>query len=188
MLPSDSLNQSHFAQVWREKDGGVFCDPGHALEFVGLASQCLNSLRKQHLCGSLQDDASSVLPPVFCHVFDYGFNPTAGGICKGFDLMTRKVVNSDMPWWSLPETVRAGMLLLKLWPDTPLRTGIAERTELAWNAFRNHYLMSSGFACQTRSAAGEIIPVVPAVPDADPGYHTNLSLLAAEKSACCKSA
>ena len=168
-------------RVWREKDGGVFCDPGHALEFVGLASQCLTSLWKQQLGGSLLDEASSILPQVFCHVFDYGFNPAAGGICKGFDLIARKTVNTDMPWWSLPETVRAGMLLMKLWNDSPLRNGTAERTELAWDAFRSHYLMRSGFACQTRSAAGEIIPVVPAVPDADPGYHTNLSLIAAAK-------
>ena len=34
-----------------------------------------------------------------------------------------------------------------------------------------------GFACQTRNAAGMPVKVIPAVPDADPGYHTNCSVI-----------
>ena len=32
-------------------------------------------------------------------------------------------------------------------------------------------------AVQTLSAAGKVVPVVPATPDADPGYHTGLSMI-----------
>ena len=32
-------------------------------------------------------------------------------------------------------------------------------------------------AVQTRDAAGEVVSVIPATPDVDPGYHTNLSLI-----------
>ena len=32
-------------------------------------------------------------------------------------------------------------------------------------------------AVQTRDEKGKVAPVIPATPDADPGYHTNLSLI-----------
>ena len=34
-----------------------------------------------------------------------------------------------------------------------------------------------GFACQTCDKNGKVIQVIPAVPDADPLYHTNLALI-----------
>lgn len=158
-------------------DGNVlFCDPGHALEFVGLAAKCLLILRKLGKKNDLLEDARDILPNVFIHVFDYGFNSNAGGICKGFDLTERKVINGDMPWWSLPETVRAGIETAKLFPSDRADE-ILFRIGQAFQAFVQGFLQPNGFGCQTRSEAGEIIDVIPAVPDADPGYHTNLSLL-----------
>ena len=32
-------------------------------------------------------------------------------------------------------------------------------------------------AVQTRNSKGEAVAVIPATPDADPGYHTNLALI-----------
>ena len=32
-------------------------------------------------------------------------------------------------------------------------------------------------AYQTRDALGKVIKVIPATPDADPGYHTGLSII-----------
>lgn len=159
----------------------LFCDPGHALEFVGLAGKCLLALRRNGQKAELIRDASAILPNVFVQVFDYGFNPDGGGICKGFDLMERKALNSDMPWWSLPETVRAGMEMATLFPEC--RTGeILLRTGEAFQAFVQGFLQGNGFGCQTRNGEGRIINVIPAVSDADPGYHTNLSLMD-----CCNS-
>ena len=40
-----------------------------------------------------------------------------------------------------------------------------------------NYVQKNGFCCQTRNSLGEISKVIPAVPDADPGYHTNLCLM-----------
>ncbi len=162
-------------RAWRDGER-IFCDPGHALEFVGLASKCLLAMRRKDRHHSLLEQSSHILPDLFCHVFDCGFNSAAGGICKGFDLTARTPVNSDMPWWSLPETVRAGVELSVLFPE--IRSfDIAVRTGAAFQAFRQGFLLPSGFACQTRSAEGKVIDVIPAVPDADPGYHTNLSLM-----------
>ena len=163
------------AQPWY--DGNLlFSDPGHALEFVGLAGKCLLVLKKLGLKNELIKDAEKILPQVFIQVFDYGFNLNAGGICKGFDLRVRKPVNSDLPWWSLPETVRAGVEMAKLFPSND--TGeILFRTGQAFQAFVQGFLQPNGFGCQTRNDAGKMIDVIPAVSDADPGYHTNLSLL-----------
>lgn len=163
-------------QAWRDGDV-LFCDPGHALEFTGLAAKCLCALQKIHKKQDLIAEAEHILPELFCHVFDYGFQPLPGGICKGFDLIRREPVNSDMPWWSLPETVRAGLLLVKLYPETAVRDEILQRAHDAFRAFCGGFLQTNGFGCQTRSADGKIINVIPAVSDADPGYHTNLSFL-----------
>ena len=163
------------------KDGEIlFCDPGHALEFTGLAAKCLLILKRQERQSALIQEALHALPPLFCHVFDYGFNPTAGGIVKGFDLMTRCPTNSDMPWWSLPETTRAGFLLAALSPIEQLP--LTQRAERAFGAFAKGFLQMNGFACQTRDANGHIVNVIPALPDADPGYHTNLSLMDVEST------
>ncbi len=161
--------------AWR--DGMmVFSDPGHALEFTGLAGKCLLVLRRQKRKAELVAQAGAMLPEIFRHVFDYGFNPKAGGIAKGFDLTARKAVNSDMPWWSLPETVRAGVELMTLYPERNA-SGIALRAGQAFQAFVQGFLQPSGFGCQTRDENGRIVNVIPAVSDADPGYHTNLSLM-----------
>ncbi|MBQ7393629.1 MAG: AGE family epimerase/isomerase [Lentisphaeria bacterium] len=162
-------------KCWKDGDM-VFSDPGHALEFAGLAGKCLLVLQKQGKKAGLIADAAKVLPEIFVHVFDYGYNPYAGGICKGYDLTSRKAVNSDMPWWSLPETTRAGAQLLRLYPGIQT-AAIAGRTGEAMQAFMQGFLQKNGFGCQTRDAEGKIIQVIPAVSDADPGYHTNLSLM-----------
>ncbi|MBQ4336635.1 MAG: N-acyl-D-glucosamine 2-epimerase, partial [Lentisphaeria bacterium] len=78
--------------------------------------------------------------------------------------------------WSLPETTRAGAQLLRLYPGIQT-AAIAGRTGEAMQAFMQGFLQKNGFGCQTRDAEGKIIQVIPAVSDADPGYHTNLSLM-----------
>lgn len=160
---------------WRDGDM-IICDPGHALEFVGLAGKCLLEMRKQGRHPDLITASRTILPELFRHIFDLGFQ-RAGGIVKSYDLFSRSAVNSDMPWWSLPETLRAGAELLELYPDRAI--GIAERMKLADRAFMTGFIAAGthGFACQTRNAAGMPVKVIPAVPDADPGYHTNCSLI-----------
>jgi hypothetical protein len=161
--------------AWRDGDK-ILCDPGHALEFVGLAGKCLLEMRRQGRHGDLIAMSAEILPELFCHIFDLGFQK-AGGIVKSFDLVSRQVNNSDMPWWSLPESIRAGVELLELYPENP--AGISERTALAEQAFFTGFAASGthGFACQTRDISGMPVNVIPAVPDADPGYHTNCSFI-----------
>jgi mannose/cellobiose epimerase-like protein (N-acyl-D-glucosamine 2-epimerase family) len=101
-----------------------------------------------------------------------------GGICKAVDLVARKPVNDDMPWWPLPETMRAAALLLRLAPDHPRRGEIvAAAADCARALFGPFRSPVSGLFLQTRDARGEPSLAVPATPDADPGYHTGLCLI-----------
>ena len=50
-----------------------------------------------------------IMPALLARAFANGFRPTVGGICKTVDLLTRRPVDDTMPWWSLPETIRAAL-------------------------------------------------------------------------------
>jgi len=148
--------------------GRILGDPGHAGEFVGLAGKCLRAkgFRKRFPQLSARMDAE--LPLILEANFKLGFSQSAHGICKSVDLATGKPFNSDMPWWNLPETMRAAAFFN--------RRDIFEKCD---DAFRNHFVNPRAFmmAYQNRNAQGEVISTVPATPDADPGYHTNLSII-----------
>lgn len=156
-------------------DGRVLiCDPGHALEFCGLAARFLLVLKKLGQYLDLIGLYGEILPKLYLHIFELGFQRGPMGIIKAFDLLSRRPLNTDMPWWSLPETFRAGRELQVLYPE--FETEIRPCLELCSEAFRL-FRKGNGFACQTRDENGKIVPVIPALPDADPGYHTNLSLM-----------
>ena len=167
---------------WRQ-NGAILCDPGHALELIGLAAKFLLVLQDKPLRTASQDAllarCRETFPRTMLHVFRSAFNRQVGGICKSFDLVARKPLNSDMPWWNLPETMRAAAELLVLGPDDPDRFEILQVAADCSNAFvrnfvnRNCHLM----AYQTVDAQGRPVDVIPATPDADPGYHTGLSII-----------
>ena len=208
---------------WVEADGTIICDPGHALEFIGLSLKCLlkiekldTELQETNNCSWGPENASCELlekcrtlyPALLKHFFALGFNPQAAGICKAFDLKAHQVINSDMPWWSLPETIRAAALLAKfsanqVAPEGRYRFAGAKNkiccpkttrlykseskceTEAlqvirdASNAFMNKFINPEVhlMAWQTRNIDGNPIELIPATPDADPGYHTGLSII-----------
>lgn len=157
-------------------NNGQLCDPGHALEFVGLSMKFLLVMEKfNRACDQeFLDKCRKVYPVFFTSHYTIGRQLPAGGIIKSYDLLSSKVINSDMPWWSLPETIRAAALLEKFC-DMDNTAVIKECTAAFKDYFVNpkqHY-----FAYQTCDKSGEPVRVIPAVPDLDPGYHTNLSLL-----------
>ncbi len=151
----------------------ILCDPGHACEFSGLAAKCLRSKSFAKKYPILAKRMTEELPEIITTNFALGYSPHAHGICKSVDLISGKPVNTDMPWWNLPETMRATALLREFHPAMD-------------NIFDNCFEAFSGWfvnpavhfmAFQNRSAKGEIVSTIPATPDADPGYHTNLSLI-----------
>jgi mannose/cellobiose epimerase-like protein (N-acyl-D-glucosamine 2-epimerase family) len=164
-----------------EENGQVLCDPGHALEFVGLSLKCILQMRcdSSHETVAFVDKYRQHLPQLFKHCYKLGFASNAGGIIKAFDLRHRVPINTDMPWWSLPETIRAAAEIFEFTEDAAA-LDILNRCA---NTFFDNYLNPAvhSMAYQTRNAAGKVVEVIPATPDADPGYHTGLSLIDAIK-------
>lgn len=160
-----------------EEDGVILSDPGHALEFVGLAQRFLDKARAFGPNPPL-DEVGQPLIGLLLRSFDNGYLPGPQGISKAFDLVTRRQVNSDMAWWNLPETIRAAALCLPTAADVEQEQICLRVLRDSHNAFREFtrpelHLM----AYQTRDECGLPVATIPATADADPGYHTGLSLL-----------
>jgi mannose/cellobiose epimerase-like protein (N-acyl-D-glucosamine 2-epimerase family) len=167
---------------YRDEAGVLLSDPGHSLEFVGLA---MKFIRAAEAAGFADEDqrerlaeVRDVLPIVLGRNFANGYVENPGGISKAFDLATRKHLNTDMPWWNLPETLRSAAYCLSYSEDETERAMCLRVFRDCHNAFLKFvrpdlHLM----AYQTRNASGEPVDVIPATADADPGYHTGLSLI-----------
>jgi hypothetical protein len=82
-----------------------------------------------------------------------------------------------MPWWNLPETMRAAAGVAALWPSsTAAAAAVFGRCADAYFA----HFVKPGLGMlplQTRAADGVPIDVIPAMPDADPLYHVGLTLI-----------
>jgi mannose/cellobiose epimerase-like protein (N-acyl-D-glucosamine 2-epimerase family) len=167
---------------WRE-DERVLSDPGHALEFVGFASKLLLLLRAKERRSaaenSLIDKCVELLPLIFVRNFHNGFNRSIGGMCKAFDLVSRRPINADMPWWNLPETIRAAAELLLFCPHSPRKAEILKSLADCSNGFFTRFVNRKVhlMAYQTVGPEGRPVEVIPATPDADPGYHPGLSII-----------
>lgn len=165
-----------------DADGTLLSDPGHAAEFVGLGLRLLHCAQRRGLLGKVEPTRLAryrqMLPEVLRANFANGFSPGGLGIVKAYDLIGRKPINDDMPWWNLPETMRAALESARVAPD-PAKLPLADIARQCSNAFIGNFVRPELglMAVQTLSAAGKVVPVVPATPDADPGYHTGLSLI-----------
>ncbi len=99
---------------YQDAQGRVMADPGHALEFVGL---CLKFARTVQAAGGASPEQAgelahltSLLPGILARAFASGYRADPGGIIKSLDLLTRRPIDDTLPWWSLPETIRAALL------------------------------------------------------------------------------
>jgi mannose/cellobiose epimerase-like protein (N-acyl-D-glucosamine 2-epimerase family) len=168
---------------WADEWGRIVSDPGHSLEFVGLLLKFSRAVRRYGGATPAQQEAiqgtERIMPALLARAFANGFRPAAGGICKTVDLLTRRPVDDTMPWWSLPETIRAALAAWRASEDDESRRACLEILARSHNAFVTHYVRPQTYlmAVKVRDARGEVLDVVPAYPDADPGYHTALSLM-----------
>lgn len=160
---------------WIE-NGKLLCDPGHTLEFLGLAQKFLFVLERAERSADreLIEHCRRIFPEMLAHTFRIGYSSSAHGIIKSFDILSQTPINSDMPWWSLPETIRAAAE-----NEQFCGTGQDEIIRLCSEALWNDFTIPEKgyFAWQTRDDRGIPSTAIPAVPDLDPGYHTNLSLI-----------
>ena len=162
-----------------------YLDPGHAAEFVGLGLGAIEAMRGDAalLDGSrkaLLDRACRQMPRLLVKDIELGFNPKHPGLFKAVDTQSGEVLNDDMPWWNLPETMRAAIRAVEVADDDPTRQQCLEIVRICHNAYFANYPNRDNmlFPYQTISGrTGQVIDKVPAVPEGDPLYHTNLALL-----------
>lgn len=141
---------------------------GHGIEFVGFAFD--------HIGATGDPALKQRLAAVLIRLFDHAFREP--GIPLSVSSTSGKLLEPWFPWWPLPETVRAAALARAA--DAPKRADLERIQALADTAFfRNYWRGPLGFAFQGRTPDGPV-DYVPATPDLDPGYHTGLSLLAAQ--------
>jgi len=167
---------------WLDDSGALLSDPGHSCEFVGFALKFLHACEKRGLLRSIGADRLAeydrVLAGMLERNFANGFSPDGYGIVKNYDLVARKPLRPDMPWWNLPETMRAaaGACLRAPQADRATYVEIASKCS---NAFARHFLRPDLhlMAYQTVGGDGKPVDIIPATPDADPGYHTGLSII-----------
>ena len=167
-------------QPYVEPDGVILSDPGHSLEFVGLALKFIGAAHAGASAAQQQRlrAATSPMITILQRNFRNGYLPGPQGISKAFDLVSRRHLNTDLPWWNLPETIRAAALCLQAAASDEQRDQCLLILRDCHNAFREFvrpdlHLM----AYQTRDECGVPVASIPATADADPGYHTGLSLL-----------
>ena len=165
---------------YREADGVLYSDPGHALEFVGLALKFIATAQARATPDQTERlrAAQQPMTTLLERNFANGYIADPGGISKAFDLVSRRHLNTDMPWWNLPETIRSAVFALQAASSGAERTRCLEVLRDAHNAFR-HFVRPDLhlMAYQTRSIQGQPVDAIPATADADPGYHTGLSLI-----------
>lgn len=141
---------------------------GHGIEFVGFAFD--------HLGAAGDPALKQRLAATLIRLFDHAFREP--GIPLSVSASSGELLEPWFPWWPLPETIRAAALARAA--GAPQAEDLARIQALADNAFfRNYWRGELGFAFQGRTPDGPV-DYVPATPDLDPGYHTGLSLLAAQ--------
>jgi mannose/cellobiose epimerase-like protein (N-acyl-D-glucosamine 2-epimerase family) len=172
---------SEDGRPYRDRNGAVLSDPGHALEFVGLALKFTDAAKRSGDLGVIQGAEVSgmedVMPGLLKQNFENGF--LGKGISKAFDLVGRKAMNTDLPWWNLPETMRAAAFCRQI-ASREVEWEICDEVFLkCHNAFVSHFVQPELhlMAFQTLTERGDPVDIIPATSDADPGYHTGLSMI-----------
>ena len=156
------------AGLLRNVPGLDALNAGHGIEFVGFAFD--------HIGRSGDAALKHRLADALIVLFNRAFRPP--GIPLSVSAQTGELKAPWFPWWPLPETIRAAALARSA--GVPQAAELSRIQAIADAAFFEHYWRDGrGFAYQGRTTEGPV-DYVPATPDLDPGYHTGLSLLAAQ--------
>ncbi len=163
-------------------DNTAESDPGHSIEFAGLAMKFISNAQRYEISPEhrrVLNGYQDILVNILIKNFANGYVKDVGGICKGFDLVSRTIIDGDMPWWSLPETMRASLYALSFTDDYQTRDELLDIFYKCHNGFVDNYLRPelAFMSVQTIGADGMVKDTIPATPDADPGYHTGICLI-----------
>ncbi len=169
-------------QKYIDSEGVLLSDPGHATEFAGLG---LKLLRISEQKGTITEMDTDRLGKLRCDLvavllqnYSNGMSPMGYGIVKSLDLVSRKPLDTNMPWWSLPETMRAAMEAARIVPGQQIPK-MGELLVECSNPFIEHYVRPELhlMSYQTLDKQGEPVDEIPATPDADPAYHTGMCII-----------
>jgi hypothetical protein len=159
-------------------------DPGHATEFVGFAlaaADCLDEASR--ITGRnyqpVVSRARRELPRLLLKAGEFGFNDRHPGIFKLVNNSDGVPIDANMPWWNLPETMRAAVRAVRV-ADVETGKQCLRLYARCHNAYFSQYLNRENmlFPFQTISGkTGQVVDIVPALPEGDPLYHANLTLL-----------
>jgi mannose/cellobiose epimerase-like protein (N-acyl-D-glucosamine 2-epimerase family) len=160
-------------------------DPGHANELVGLGLEAIEAVRESGVAlaadvASTFERAEDEFPRLLVKSFEVGYNAEHHGLFKAVDNRTAEPINDDLPWWNLPETMRAAVRAAAVSDDAPDEDRLLDIARVCSNDYFAYYINPENmlFPYQTRSGrTGEVIDVAPAIPEGDPLYHTNLALI-----------
>jgi mannose/cellobiose epimerase-like protein (N-acyl-D-glucosamine 2-epimerase family) len=162
---------------------GEYLDPGHAAELAGLGLSMIAHLEGSPLAtrhAALVVRARRDLPALLLRAAAAGYNARHPGMYKGVNNRTGAPINRDMPWWNLPETMRAAVRACAAAETAAAQAQCLEIFRLCHNAYFSRYPNRANwlFPCQTiDGATGQVINVAPAVPEGDPLYHANCAFL-----------
>lgn len=159
-------------------------DPGHAIEFAGLGLSAARCLRADPAAAArhapMLAEARREMPRILSSAFATGWNRRHPGLLKAVHNRSGAPIIDQMPWWNLPETMRTAAYAAAGAADADERDSYRAILIRCHNTYftqypnRNYFL----FPYQTLDGAtGRILDVAPAVPEGDPLYHANLSLL-----------
>ena len=160
-----------------------YLDPGHAAELAGLGLGMIEQLERSALAtrhAALIARSRRDLPNIMLRAVALGYNARHPGMFKGVHNRTGETMNSEMPWWNLPETMRAAVRAYAVAESDSIRVQCLEAFRLCHNAYFSHYPNRHNmlFPYQTLDGkTGQILDVVPAVPEGDPLYHANGAFL-----------
>jgi hypothetical protein len=162
-----------------------YLDPGHCVELVGLGLSAIHSMETDGTGMSparalLFERAKSLLPEILIGGVKAGFNERHEGMFKAANNRTGEIIDATMPWWNLPEAMRASLFATQATTLPDVKHECLAIYAKCHNAYFRHYLNPNMmlFPFQTRSGeSGAVLDSAPAVPEGDPLYHSNLSFL-----------
>ena len=161
--------------------GSLISNPGHMLEIAGMGLQFLRLLERAQLNPDDRKEVAAFRVQLIELAVTYDSLGRAPhhGIYRSVFVDTGEVCDDVCPWWSSFEAVRTFFEASKASVDeTVARRCEALAVDYLETAVRLYIRPSrAGIPIQTVDAAGRYVPVIPATPDIDPGFHTGLPLL-----------
>ncbi len=154
--------------------GHLTTNPGHAIEFVGLALQFF----RYAAGGTGRDETIETLCSLAIRYNEMGRAPH-GGIVRSVDAQTGEILSGNCPWWSSFEAARTFAELYMVTRDEVKKRYCVDQIKSYLDCIERVYRKPSaiGIPVQTVSFSGEVVPIIPATPDIDAGYHTGMPLL-----------